>query len=78
MDTKVSSEPEPLTLILFKPPCSNTSKNYVNTSAPGYVYYVRKHNPTIICDSVASVPSRLAKHLNVNDFAADANASVLP
>jgi hypothetical protein len=55
-----------------------TSKNYVNTSAPGYVYYVRKHNPTIIYDSVASVPSRLARHRNFNDFAADVNASALP
>ncbi|KAF8489092.1 phosphoesterase family-domain-containing protein [Russula emetica] len=55
-----------------------TSKNYVNTSAPGYVYYVRKHNPTMIYDSVASVPSRLAKHRNFNDFAVDVNASALP
>ncbi|KAH9991860.1 phosphoesterase family-domain-containing protein [Russula vinacea] len=55
-----------------------TSKNYVNTSAPDYVYYVRKHNPTIIYDSVASVPSRLARHRNFNDFAADVNASALP
>jgi Phosphoesterase family len=57
---------------------SYTSKNYVNTSAPDYVYYVRKHNPTIIYDSVASVPSRLARHRNFNDFAADVNASALP
>jgi hypothetical protein len=39
---------------------------------------VRKHNPTIIYDSVASVPSRLAKHRNFNDFAVDVNASALP
>jgi hypothetical protein len=78
MDTRGSSEYELLPLILSKPSCSYTSKNYVNTSAPGYVYYVRKHNPTIIYDSVASVPSRLAKHRNFNDFAADVNASALP
>jgi hypothetical protein len=58
--------------------CSYTSKNYVNTSAPPYAYYVRKHNPTIIYDSIASVPSRLARHRNFNDFAADVNASALP
>ncbi|KAI9462672.1 phosphoesterase family-domain-containing protein [Russula earlei] len=54
------------------------SKNYVNTSAPDYIYYARKHNPTIIYDSVASVPSRLARHRNFNDLAVDVNASALP
>ena len=39
---------------------------------------MRKHNPTIIYDSVASVPSRLAKHRSFNDFAVDVNASALP
>ena len=57
---------------------SFTSKNYVNTSAPDYTYYVRKHNPSIVYDSVAAVPSRLARHRNFNDFAADVNASALP
>jgi hypothetical protein len=28
--------------------------------------------------SVASAPSRLARHRNINDFAADASASALP
>ncbi|KAI9510648.1 phosphoesterase family-domain-containing protein, partial [Russula earlei] len=55
-----------------------SSKNYVNTSAPDYVFYVRKHDPLIIYDSVASVPSRLARIRNFNDFAADVNASALP
>jgi hypothetical protein len=77
MDTRVSSESEPLPFILSDPSRSYTSKN-VNTSTPGYVYYVRKHNPTIIYDSVASVPLRLAKHLKFNDFAVDVNASALP
>ena len=57
---------------------SFTSVNYLNTSAPAYTYYVRKHDPTIFYDSVTSVPSRLALHRNFNDFAADANASALP
>ena len=78
MDTRVSSESVHFLLILSNPSCSYTSKNYVNTSASGYVYYVRKHNPTMVYDSVASVPSRLAKHRNFNDFAADVNASALP
>ncbi|KAI0261864.1 phosphoesterase family-domain-containing protein [Gloeopeniophorella convolvens] len=55
-----------------------TSNNYLNSSAPPYTYYVRKHNPTIVYDSVASVPSRLILHRNFNDFAADVNASVVP
>jgi len=86
MDTKVSSE---FWAILADPvqSCfayvcaihrSYTSKNYVNTSAPPYAFYVRKHNPPIIYDSVASVPSRLARNRNFNDFAADVNASALP
>ncbi|KAI9439396.1 hypothetical protein BJY52DRAFT_1229679 [Lactarius psammicola] len=57
---------------------SLSSVNYLNTSAPAYTFYVRKHNPTIFYDSVASVPSRLALHRNFNDFAADVNASALP
>jgi hypothetical protein len=71
-----------LLLIVFSLSCaihrSYTSKDYVNTSAPGYVYYVRKHNPTVIYDSVASARPRLARHRNVNDFAAEVNASALP
>ena len=39
---------------------------------------MRKHDPLIIYDSVASVPSRRAKLRNFNDFAADVNASALP
>ncbi|KAH8989929.1 phosphoesterase family-domain-containing protein [Lactarius hatsudake] len=55
-----------------------TSLNYLNTSAPPYTFYVRKHNPTIFYDSVTSVPSRLARHRNFNDFAADVSASAIP
>ncbi|KIJ37533.1 hypothetical protein M422DRAFT_211275 [Sphaerobolus stellatus SS14] len=52
--------------------------NYLNSSAPPYVYYVRKHNPLIIFDSVANVPARAALQRNFNDFAADVNASAIP
>ena len=57
---------------------SYTSKNYLNTSAPPYTYYVRKHNPLIIYNSVATVPSRAALQRNFNDFATDVNASAIP
>jgi len=82
MDTKATSEYKQFLPIRsgvsYTIHRSFSSKNYVNTSAPDYAYYVRKHNPTIIYDSVASVPSRLARHRNFNDFAADVNASALP
>jgi hypothetical protein len=39
---------------------------------------MRKHNPTILYDSVANVPARRALHRNFNDFAADVNASAIP
>ncbi|KAF8589081.1 hypothetical protein K439DRAFT_462946 [Ramaria rubella] len=55
-----------------------TQPNYLNSSAPPYTYYVRKHSPTIVYDSVANVSSRLARHRNFNDFAADVNASAIP
>ncbi|KAH9980736.1 phosphoesterase family-domain-containing protein [Russula compacta] len=55
-----------------------SSKNYGNSSSPPYVYYVRKHDPLVIYDSVASVSSRLSRIRNFNDFAADVNASALP
>ncbi|KAG0703089.1 phosphoesterase family-domain-containing protein [Suillus ampliporus] len=44
--------------------------NYTN-QADGYTYYVRKHNPLIIYDSVATIPSRTARIRNFNDFAVD-------
>ena len=57
---------------------SFSSVNYLNTSAPPYFFYERKHNPLIIYDSVASVDSRRALIRNFNDFAVDVNASALP
>ncbi|KIJ37534.1 hypothetical protein M422DRAFT_69257 [Sphaerobolus stellatus SS14] len=55
-----------------------SAPNYLNSSAPNYVYYVRKHNPLTIFDSVAKVPERAALQRSFNDFAADVNASALP
>lgn len=57
---------------------SASSANYLNASAPSYFYYERKHNPTIIYDSVATVDSRRQRHRNFNDLAADVNASAIP
>jgi hypothetical protein len=59
---------------------SHASENYVDAhpDASPYMYYARKHNPTIIYDSVASVPARAARHRNFNDFVADVNASAIP
>ncbi|KAK4057344.1 hypothetical protein OIO90_001410 [Microbotryomycetes sp. JL221] len=51
--------------------------NYLAPANGNYVYYVRKHNPTIIFDSVASKPERALRHRNFNDFARDVNADAL-
>ncbi|KAK4047080.1 hypothetical protein OIV83_005643 [Microbotryomycetes sp. JL201] len=53
-----------------------TEENYL-TGSGNYVYYVRKHNPTIIFDSVASKPERALRHRNFNDFAKDVDADAL-
>jgi hypothetical protein len=47
--------------------------NYTN-QADGYTYYVRKHNPLVIYDSVGTVSSRAARIRNFNDFAVDVRA----
>jgi hypothetical protein len=57
---------------------SYSSPDYLNTSAPHYVFYVRKHDPLIIYDSVATNSQRAALIRNFNDFATDVNASVIP
>ncbi|KAI0306225.1 phosphoesterase family-domain-containing protein [Multifurca ochricompacta] len=57
---------------------SFASVNYLSPGAPPRTFYVRKHNPLIIYDSVATVPSRAARIRNFNDFAADVNASAIP
>lgn len=55
-----------------------TQPNYVNPSAGNYTYYVRKHNPLILADSVAGVPERALRIRTFDDFAVDLNASALP
>ncbi|KAF8526874.1 phosphoesterase family-domain-containing protein [Hysterangium stoloniferum] len=55
-----------------------TSPNYVNSSAAPYTYYWRKHNPLMTYDSVASIPTRAARHRNFNDFARDVTSHALP
>jgi hypothetical protein len=63
--------------LLIERPLSHTSKNYLSGSG-NYTYYVRKHNPTIIYDSVANVTSRALRHRNFNDFAVDVGNNSLP
>ena len=57
---------------------SYSSVNYLDTSQPPYTFWVRKHDPLIVYDSVASVDSRRTRIRNFNDFAVDVNASALP
>ncbi|KAH9947845.1 phosphoesterase family-domain-containing protein [Amylocystis lapponica] len=54
-----------------------TSSDYI-TGNGSYTYYVRKHNPLIIYDSVSNVTERALRIRNFNDFATDVNASALP
>ena len=55
-----------------------SSINYITPGASDYAYYMRKHNPPILYDSVKNVPERAARVRNFNDFAMDVNASALP
>ncbi|KIM65609.1 hypothetical protein SCLCIDRAFT_440993 [Scleroderma citrinum Foug A] len=48
------------------------------TNSDGYTYYMRKHNPLIIYDSVASNSTRAARIRNFNDFAYDVGNNTLP
>ena len=67
--------PPLITYVTFS---SFASFDYVKPSAPPRTFYVCKHNPLIIYDSVADVAERSARHRNFNDFATDINASVIP
>ncbi|GBE83474.1 phosphoesterase family-domain-containing protein [Sparassis latifolia] len=49
-----------------------TSYDYVSGTG-NYTYYVRKHNPLIIFDSVSNVSERALRIRNFNDFANDIN-----
>ncbi|EIM90179.1 uncharacterized protein STEHIDRAFT_145314 [Stereum hirsutum FP-91666 SS1] len=55
-----------------------SSVNYGNSSAADYAYYVRKHTPSTIFDSVAANTSRTNKIRNFNDFANDVVNGSLP
>ena len=39
----------------------SSSKNYVTPGASDYAYYMRKHVPPMLYDSVKTVPSRAAR-----------------
>ncbi|EMD36963.1 hypothetical protein CERSUDRAFT_95231 [Gelatoporia subvermispora B] len=54
-----------------------TSFDYLTNNGT-YTYYVRKHNPLIIYDSVSNVTERALRIRNFNDFAVDLNASAMP
>ncbi|KAJ7649601.1 phosphoesterase family-domain-containing protein [Mycena rosella] len=55
-----------------------TSANYGNTSAAPYSYYVRKHNPLMIYDSVSQDSKRAPRIRSFNDFANDVVNGTLP
>lgn len=55
-----------------------SSPNYLNNSAPEYAYYVRKHNPLTIYDSIALNESRAANIRNFNDLANDLVNGTVP
>ncbi|KZO94334.1 hypothetical protein CALVIDRAFT_484484 [Calocera viscosa TUFC12733] len=60
------------------PDYNYTQPNYLNSSAPPYTYYVRKHNPLILYDNIANVPARAERIRNFNDFAVDLGNNTLP
>ncbi|KAJ7110928.1 phosphoesterase family-domain-containing protein [Mycena epipterygia] len=57
---------------------SYTAPNYGNASAAPYTYYVRKHNPLMIYDSVSQDPKRSGRIRSFNDFANDVVNGTLP
>ena len=67
-----------VSLVPYHVYASFASKNYLSPGAAPYEFYMRKHNPPILYDSVTNVPSRAARVRNFNDFAEDIGASALP
>ncbi|KAI6136995.1 phosphoesterase family-domain-containing protein [Pisolithus sp. B1] len=53
-------------------------QGYNFTNPDNYTYYVRKHNPLIIYNSVAQNSTRAARIRNFNDFAYDVGNNTLP
>ncbi|CCM02010.1 uncharacterized protein FIBRA_04085 [Fibroporia radiculosa] len=54
-----------------------TSYDYIAGTGT-YTYYVRKHNPLIIFDSISNVTERALRIRNFNDFANDMSADAIP
>ena len=52
-------------------------QGYNYTNPDGYTYYVRKHNPPVIYNSVSMNPARAARIRNFNDFALDVGVTQL-
>ncbi|KAN0073780.1 Phosphoesterase family domain containing protein [Tylopilus felleus] len=52
-------------------------QGYSFTNPDGYTYYMRKHNPLVIYDSVGMNATRAARIRNFNDFAVDVNNNSL-
>ncbi|KAJ7626740.1 phosphoesterase family-domain-containing protein [Mycena rosella] len=55
-----------------------TATNYGNSSAAPYTYYVRKHNPSIVYDSISQDADRVKNIRTFNDFANDVVNGTLP
>ncbi|KAJ7135094.1 phosphoesterase family-domain-containing protein [Mycena filopes] len=52
--------------------------NYASPSSAPYPYYVRKHNPLMVYDSVSQDPARVKRVRTFNDFANDVVNGTLP
>jgi hypothetical protein len=50
---------------------SDGYEGYNFTNSDNYTYYVRKHNPLVIYESVANISTRSSRIRNFNDFAVD-------
>ncbi|KAJ7483479.1 phosphoesterase family-domain-containing protein [Mycena latifolia] len=55
-----------------------TATNYGDSSAAPYTYYVRKHNPLIVYDSISQDAARVKNIRTFNDFANDVVNGTLP
>ncbi|KAF7360852.1 Phosphoesterase-domain-containing protein [Mycena sanguinolenta] len=57
---------------------SYSATNYISPSSPAYPYYMRKHDPLIIYDSVSQDAERVKRIRTFNDFANDVVHGILP
>ena len=60
-----------LSVLIITLAASYSSSNYLNASAKDYPFYMRKHNPLEIYDSVSQNVTRQGRIRNFNDFAND-------